>query len=170
MRFVCRLFGVKCWNCLTGFKKDDLVVRALDKIVHLDCFRCVDCRQQLVAGDRFCIHADGLACVVCSGDRLQEQLESGDGKRRLYDDRLVDVGEQVPDEMDQQGSNDSDSNERTTTQQFNNNNNNDNENDDNEIKGLSAIYTLTTILTRWALNKSIYCCKVTCREPEIIEF
>ena len=42
-----RLFGTKCDKCLRSFGKNDFVMRAKNKIFHLECFRCVACEKQL---------------------------------------------------------------------------------------------------------------------------
>ncbi|KAK3717876.1 hypothetical protein QZH41_014875, partial [Actinostola sp. cb2023] len=57
-----RLFGTKCAKCLQNFSKNDFVMRARNKIYHIDCFRCVACSRQLVPGDEFALREDGLFC------------------------------------------------------------------------------------------------------------
>merc|ERR1719411_1067442 len=57
-----RLFGTKCDKCLRSFGKNDFVMRAKNKIFHLECFRCVACDKQLVPGDEFALRDDGLFC------------------------------------------------------------------------------------------------------------
>ena len=57
-----RLFGTKCDKCLRSFGKNDFVMRAKNKIFHLECFRCVACEKQLVPGDEFALRDDGLFC------------------------------------------------------------------------------------------------------------
>ena len=57
-----RLFGTKCERCGRSFGTDDLVMRAKNKIYHLDCFRCVACDKKLVPGDEFALRHDGLFC------------------------------------------------------------------------------------------------------------
>lgn len=56
------LFGTKCAKCLQNFNKNDFVMRARNKIYHIDCFRCVACSRQLVPGDEFALREDGLFC------------------------------------------------------------------------------------------------------------
>ena len=58
----CRLFGTKCAKCGNGFSKNDFVMRARNKIFHIDCFRCVACSRQLIPGDEFALRDDGLFC------------------------------------------------------------------------------------------------------------
>ena len=60
--YICRLFGTKCDKCLRSFGKNDFVMRAKNKIFHLECFRCVACEKQLVPGDEFALRDDGLFC------------------------------------------------------------------------------------------------------------
>ncbi len=38
------------------------MMRAKNKIFHLECFRCVACDKQLVPGDEFALRPDGLFC------------------------------------------------------------------------------------------------------------
>lgn len=57
-----RLFGTKCEKCCRSFGKNDFVMRAKNKIFHLECFRCVACEKQLVPGDEFALRDDGLFC------------------------------------------------------------------------------------------------------------
>ncbi|XP_781774.3 insulin gene enhancer protein ISL-1 [Strongylocentrotus purpuratus] len=57
-----RLFGTKCAKCSQGFTKNDFVMRARNKIYHIDCFRCVACSRQLIPGDEFALREDGLFC------------------------------------------------------------------------------------------------------------
>ena len=57
-----RLFGTKCAKCAQGFTKNDFVMRARNKIYHIDCFRCVACSRQLIPGDEFALREDGLFC------------------------------------------------------------------------------------------------------------
>ncbi|XP_032218609.1 insulin gene enhancer protein isl-1 isoform X3 [Nematostella vectensis] len=57
-----RLFGTKCAKCSLNFSKNDFVMRARNKIYHIDCFRCVACSRQLVPGDEFALREDGLFC------------------------------------------------------------------------------------------------------------
>jgi insulin gene enhancer protein ISL-1 len=56
------LFGTKCARCSLSFSKNDFVMRAKNKIYHIDCFRCVACSRQLIPGDEFALRDDGLFC------------------------------------------------------------------------------------------------------------
>ncbi|ELT92649.1 hypothetical protein CAPTEDRAFT_219057 [Capitella teleta] len=57
-----RLFGTKCARCSQSFSKNDFVMRAKNKIYHIDCFRCIACSRQLIPGDEFALRDDGLFC------------------------------------------------------------------------------------------------------------
>ncbi|XP_032886821.1 insulin gene enhancer protein ISL-1 isoform X1 [Amblyraja radiata] len=57
-----RLYGTKCAKCNIGFSKNDFVMRARNKVYHIDCFRCVACSRQLIPGDEFALREDGLFC------------------------------------------------------------------------------------------------------------
>lgn len=59
-----RLFGVKCPGCGLGFDKINMVMRACDRIYHIDCFRCVTCQRRLVSGDEFAVRR-GDGALVC---------------------------------------------------------------------------------------------------------
>ncbi|XP_076801362.1 insulin gene enhancer protein ISL-1-like isoform X2 [Clavelina lepadiformis] len=68
-----RLFGTKCNKCGMGFSKNDFVMRARDKIYHIQCFKCIACSRQLIPGDEFALRDDGLFCkadheVVTAGE------------------------------------------------------------------------------------------------------
>uniref|UniRef100_H2Z9I9 Insulin gene enhancer protein ISL-1 n=1 Tax=Ciona savignyi TaxID=51511 RepID=H2Z9I9_CIOSA len=67
-----RLFGTKCNKCGMCFSKNDFVMRARDKIYHIQCFKCVACSRQLIPGDEFALREDGLlkstTKVTSSGD------------------------------------------------------------------------------------------------------
>ncbi|XP_039271423.1 insulin gene enhancer protein ISL-1-like [Styela clava] len=56
------LFGTKCNKCGLGFTKNDFVMRARNKIYHIECFRCIACNRQLIPGDEFALGDEGLFC------------------------------------------------------------------------------------------------------------
>ena len=64
-----RLFGAKCDKCVRSFGKNDYVMRAKNKIFHLDCFRCSACEKQLVPGDEYSLKHEELFCKDCSLDK-----------------------------------------------------------------------------------------------------
>jgi insulin gene enhancer protein ISL-1 len=58
-----RLFGAKCDKCGCPFGKSDYVMRAKNRIFHLECFRCAACARQLIPGDSFALREEaGLFC------------------------------------------------------------------------------------------------------------
>ncbi|XP_043933401.1 insulin gene enhancer protein ISL-2 [Protopterus annectens] len=57
-----RLFGIKCAKCKVGFGSTDLVMRARDKVYHIECFRCSVCSRQLLPGDEFSLRDHELLC------------------------------------------------------------------------------------------------------------
>ncbi|XP_078540772.1 insulin gene enhancer protein ISL-2 [Lissotriton helveticus] len=57
-----RLFGVKCAQCGLGFSSSDLVMRARERVYHMECFRCSLCSRQLLPGDEFCLREHELLC------------------------------------------------------------------------------------------------------------
>ncbi|KAM9807494.1 insulin gene enhancer protein isl-2a isoform 1-T1 [Neosynchiropus ocellatus] len=57
-----RLFGIKCAKCNSGFCSSDLVMRARDRVFHMECFRCSVCSQNLLPGDEFSLRDDELLC------------------------------------------------------------------------------------------------------------
>ena len=71
-----RLFGSKCEKCGRSFGTSDLVMRAKNKIYHLECFRCVACEKRLVPGDEFALRQDGL---FCKEDHQVEMVHVPDG-------------------------------------------------------------------------------------------
>nr|ABO93221.1 Islet [Platynereis dumerilii] len=70
-----RLFGTKCARCTESFSKNDFVMRARNKIYHIDCFRCVACSRQLIPGDEFALRDDGLFCK--SDHEVLERAQNG---------------------------------------------------------------------------------------------
>ncbi|XP_042329935.1 insulin gene enhancer protein ISL-2-like [Sceloporus undulatus] len=57
-----RLFGVKCGSCSGPFGSSDLVMRARERVFHLECFRCSLCATQLLPGDEFALREAKLLC------------------------------------------------------------------------------------------------------------
>lgn len=64
--FSYRLFGTKCEKCHYSFGKNDFVMRAKNKIFHLECFRCIACQKQLIPGEEFALQNDGT--LFCKED------------------------------------------------------------------------------------------------------
>ena len=80
-----RLFGAKCDKCGCAFGKNDYVMRAKNRIFHLECFRCVACERQLIPGDSFALKDEGLYCnehhKVC--DKSEDGGENNNNKNIL---------------------------------------------------------------------------------------
>ena len=77
--YLFRLFGTKCAKCSCIFTKNDLVMRAKNKIFHIDCFRCAACCRQLIPGDEFTLRDDGLYCKADHSSH-EDPSDGGDGK------------------------------------------------------------------------------------------
>nr|QFQ66900.1 ISL1-like protein [Hofstenia miamia] len=56
------LFSVKCAECKLAFEKTDFIMKAANKIFHVECFRCGICNRQLLPGDEFALRKDGIYC------------------------------------------------------------------------------------------------------------
>lgn len=67
-----RLFGTKCHKCACPFSKNDFVMRAKEKIFHMECFRCTACDRELKSGDEFVLR-EGSA-IYCKQD--YDQMEA----------------------------------------------------------------------------------------------
>lgn len=52
------MFSKRCYKCKEGFSKNDLVMRANQRIYHVNCFRCSMCEKQLAPGDEFALRTD----------------------------------------------------------------------------------------------------------------
>ncbi|XP_054714330.1 insulin gene enhancer protein ISL-1-like isoform X2 [Uloborus diversus] len=74
-----RLFGIKCARCSVSFSKSDFVMRARNKIYHIECFRCVTCTRQLLPGDEFALRDDGLFCKADNDCTLVEKKVTPNG-------------------------------------------------------------------------------------------
>jgi LIM domain len=79
-----RLFGVKCSRCGLDFDRNQLVMRARDRVYHVECFRCVVCQLLLVPGSEFALRPvdSGLVCrtdydAIC--DVAMPSLDSSAG-------------------------------------------------------------------------------------------
>uniref|UniRef100_A0A8C0PTD6 Insulin gene enhancer protein ISL-2 n=1 Tax=Canis lupus familiaris TaxID=9615 RepID=A0A8C0PTD6_CANLF len=66
-----RLFGIKCAKCQVGFSSSDLVMRARDRVYHVECFRCSVCSRQLLPGDEFSLREHELLCRADHGLLLE---------------------------------------------------------------------------------------------------
>merc|ERR1719242_2558813 len=70
-----RLFGTKCEKCHNSFGKTDFVMRAKNKIFHLECFRCIACHKQLIPGEEFALQNDGT--LFCKEDSTGRHFITG---------------------------------------------------------------------------------------------
>ena len=73
--FYFRLFGTKCEKCHHSFGKTDFVMRAKNKIFHLECFRCMACHKQLIPGEEFALQNDGT--LFCKEDSTGRHFITG---------------------------------------------------------------------------------------------
>lgn len=82
-----RLYGTKCAKCCLSFTRNDFVMRARDKVFHVDCFRCVACSRLLIPGEEFALKED----LFCRSD--YDVLE----RASLLDDSSVcgDINENI---------------------------------------------------------------------------
>jgi len=83
-----RLYGAKCEKCDHPFGKSDFVMRAKNKIFHLECFRCCACERQLIPGDSFALREEGLFCnehhkVDCKEEAIGENGENNNNKAMI---------------------------------------------------------------------------------------
>ncbi|XP_015921388.1 insulin gene enhancer protein ISL-1 isoform X3 [Parasteatoda tepidariorum] len=69
-----RLFGIKCARCNVSFSRSDFVMRARNKIYHIECFRCVTCTRQLLPGDEFALRDDGLFCKADNDCTVEKKI------------------------------------------------------------------------------------------------
>ncbi|KAK0146474.1 LIM homeobox transcription factor 1-beta [Merluccius polli] len=57
-----QVFSTKCRGCREKIAPTEFVMRALDSVYHLGCFRCCVCERQLCKGDRFVVRQGRLLC------------------------------------------------------------------------------------------------------------
>ena len=72
------MFGTRCPHCNAGFCENDFVMRARNKVYHIDCFRCAACSRQLVPGDEFSLRDDGLFCKADHQEVVERTTNSAD--------------------------------------------------------------------------------------------
>ncbi|OQR76850.1 sodium-coupled monocarboxylate transporter 1-like, partial [Tropilaelaps mercedesae] len=68
-----RQFGARCAKCARGIQPADWVRRARDRVYHLACFACEECRRQLSTGEEFALHDGRVLCKV----HFQELVDPG---------------------------------------------------------------------------------------------
>ncbi len=76
MLYFFRLFGTRCEKCTRSFGPNDFVMRAKEKIFHLECFRCVACNKQLVPGEEFALRHE-TGDLYCKDDHASLSRTSG---------------------------------------------------------------------------------------------
>lgn len=99
-----RLFGTKCDKCSRSFGANDFVMRAKNKIFHLECFRCIACHKQLVPGDEFALRPDGLFCKDCHSIVKSEE----NNNNTTTAEAAVDGPGDLEDDMDDRSQDDGD--------------------------------------------------------------
>ena len=57
-----RLFGCMCSGCNQIISPTELVMKALQYVYHIDCFKCHECGDKLEKGDEFLLKDDKLYC------------------------------------------------------------------------------------------------------------
>lgn len=57
-----RLFGTKCSTCKQDIAANELVMRALQNVYHLHCFKCDECGRNFEKGDEFGLKDNRLYC------------------------------------------------------------------------------------------------------------
>lgn len=62
MKFLCRIFGVKCSRCGDRLLPHEMVMRAQQHVFHLSCFVCFLCCQPLQKGEQFVLRGGQLFC------------------------------------------------------------------------------------------------------------
>ncbi|KAL8593640.1 hypothetical protein ACOMHN_064238 [Nucella lapillus] len=66
-----RLFGTKCSGCLQCFGTTEFVMRAKNKVFHVDCFRCIVCNKPLTPGEEFALREDRF--LYCKLDNESQE-------------------------------------------------------------------------------------------------
>uniref|UniRef100_A0A8C5FUX3 LIM homeobox transcription factor 1, beta a n=1 Tax=Gadus morhua TaxID=8049 RepID=A0A8C5FUX3_GADMO len=57
-----QVFSTKCRGCREKIAPTEFVMRALDGVYHLGCFRCGVCQRRLCKGDQFVVRQGRLLC------------------------------------------------------------------------------------------------------------
>ncbi|CAL8321852.1 unnamed protein product [Lota lota] len=57
-----QVFSTKCRGCREKIAPIEFVMRALDGVYHLGCFRCCVCQRRLCKGDQFVVRQGRLLC------------------------------------------------------------------------------------------------------------
>lgn len=60
-----RQYGTQCASCKLGLCPEDLVRRAVNKIYHVQCFKCSVCKRQLNTGEQlYLVQVCTIICVI----------------------------------------------------------------------------------------------------------
>ena len=57
-----RIHGCKCSGCEVHISPNELVMKALQNVYHVDCFKCFECGDKLEKGDEFILKDNKLYC------------------------------------------------------------------------------------------------------------
>lgn len=80
--FLFSLYGSKCFLCELAISPNELVMKALEKIYHVECFKCDECGDKLEKGDEFILKDDKL---YCSADfNVAEQRSDSKYHRQVF--------------------------------------------------------------------------------------
>ncbi|XP_057289579.1 LIM homeobox transcription factor 1-beta.1-like isoform X3 [Hydractinia symbiolongicarpus] len=98
-----RLYGCKCSGCQELISPNELVMKALENVYHVNCFKCDECGDRLERGDEFILKEDKLYCSadfnvaeqksdveVFSSDEI-DSMSTTSPKSPKYDDKNFDT-------------------------------------------------------------------------------
>lgn len=98
-----RLYGCKCSGCQELISPNELVMKALENVYHVNCFKCDECGDRLERGDEFILKEDKLYCSadfnvaeqksdveVFSSDEI-DSMSTTSPKSPKYDDKNSDT-------------------------------------------------------------------------------
>ncbi|KAI6191427.1 hypothetical protein M3Y97_00227000 [Aphelenchoides bicaudatus] len=79
-----RRFGPKCSRCAEQISENDVVRKANGHVYHLECFKCIICKNKLSTGDEFfLIPSDGrLVCRTDYENSSKEEMNNCDNSKR----------------------------------------------------------------------------------------
>ena len=78
MGYIYRTFGVKCSGCDDSIYPSDLVRRIAQRIFHLSCLKCSQCKAEANTGDQIYLLDDGR--FFCKTDYEQLILKPEEAK------------------------------------------------------------------------------------------
>jgi len=62
--FFLRRFPRKCIGCSQDINSNELIMRALNSVFHIHCFKCLVCEKQLNTGEEYGIGKDNVS-IFC---------------------------------------------------------------------------------------------------------